>query len=95
MARLTVDERIATGSWEMQGLSLSKYKSLRVWGALQLTLDDDGFGLHGMWVGFGSELKVQAGSWEVLSIENVQSIILRPRELLRSTVVDVVNIKYE
>lgn len=81
IARLTVDERIATGSWEMQGVILSEQGATRVWGALQLILDDDGFGMRGMWVGFGNELKVKSGSWDVVSIENINSIILEPREL--------------
>lgn len=62
VARLTVDDRIATGSWEMQGLSIPDYEGARVWGALQLILDDDGQGASGMWVGFGNELRVKAGT---------------------------------
>lgn len=61
VARLTVDDRIATGSWEMQGLSIPDYEGTRVWGAIQLILDEGGQSASGMWVGFGNEFKVKAG----------------------------------
>lgn len=82
IARLVVEERIATGSWEIQGFQLLDNPATRVWGALQLILDDDGFGLRGMWVGFGNELKVKSGSWDVVAVENVNSIMLEPGEIL-------------
>lgn len=83
VARLTVDERVATGSWEMQGIIRPGYSGSRVWGALQLVLDDDGLGMYGMWVGFGGGLRVKSGTWTINVIDIKNKAILDSRNSRR------------
>ncbi|HSX33694.1 MAG TPA: hypothetical protein VLF91_05160 [Candidatus Saccharimonadales bacterium] len=60
--RLSVDDTIATGSWERQ---FSDFANARIWGALQMVVDNKTRSFKGVWVGFDSSIQVMTGSWEI------------------------------
>lgn len=67
--RLSLDGRIATGSWEQQRAETSSSSSIVIWGAVQLIVNEAGNALEGMWVGFGSAAEVVSGSWKFTCIQ--------------------------
>lgn len=65
LIRLTLEDAIATGSWHEQTSEKSYYKGATYHGAIQLVMDKDGTRLKGKWVGFGKDMEVNAGDWEL------------------------------
>lgn len=65
LIRLTLEDSIATGSWHEQTGEKSYYKGVTYHGAIQLVMDKDGTRLKGKWVGFGKDMAVNAGDWEL------------------------------
>jgi len=68
ITRLTLDGRIATGTWEQQNSEEGYYSGTRYWGAIQVVLSEDGNAMRGQWIGFGSNLEVKNGPWEIVHI---------------------------
>lgn len=68
VTRLTLDGRIATGTWEQQNAEEGYYEGKRYWGAIQLVLSEDGNSMKGQWIGFGSNLEVKNGPWEIVRV---------------------------
>jgi hypothetical protein len=68
VTRLKLDGRVATGTWEQQNSEKGYYEGKRYWGAIQLVLDEDGKAMRGMWIGFGENMKVKSGPWEIVRI---------------------------
>ncbi|MEK7152923.1 MAG: hypothetical protein AAB834_03180 [Patescibacteria group bacterium] len=68
LARLTLDGRIATGSYQSQNSPHSAAKDALYYGAAQLVLDSDGKALRGKGVGFGKDLKVKTTVWELIRV---------------------------
>ncbi|HJQ08054.1 MAG TPA: hypothetical protein VJ836_01075 [Candidatus Saccharimonadales bacterium] len=68
ITRLTLDGRIATGTWEQQNAKEGYYEGARYWGAIQLIVDEDGNAMRGKWIGFGSNMKVKSGPWEIVRV---------------------------
>lgn len=68
IARLSLDGRIATGSWEQVNAEDGYYKGVTYHGAVQFVVDEDGKALRGMWIGFGQNMKVKSGPWEVVYV---------------------------
>jgi len=62
--RLTVQDNIATGSWQEQTNPAGYYEGVIYHGALQLVISDDGRSMTGKWVGFGRDMAVNVGDWE-------------------------------
>lgn len=69
LARFSLDGRVATGSWQDQMAQHGFYKGTLYHGAAQLILDTDGNALRGKWVGFGKNLKIKTGDWEIVRVE--------------------------
>jgi hypothetical protein len=67
-ARFTVDDRIATGSYQSQNSPLSACKSALYYGAAQLVLDEDGRTLRGKGVGYGKDMTVKVNNWEIVHV---------------------------
>jgi hypothetical protein len=63
--RLSVDDDIATGSWQEQTEPEGYYKGAIYYGAIQLVVDKDRSHMTGKWVGFGKEMEVNVGPWEL------------------------------
>ena len=68
LLRLTLDGRVATGTWEEQTSPTGYYKGVRFYGAIQLVLDDAGTTFKGKWVGHDRNLNTNANDWELTHI---------------------------
>lgn len=68
VTRLTLDGRIGTGTWEQQNSEDSSFQGVRYWGVAQVVVDEDGKGMRGKWAGFGRNMQVKTGPWEIVRI---------------------------
>lgn len=62
---LTVDTAVVTGTWVEQTEAHGYYKGARYHGAVQMFADPTGRRMSGKWVGFGKELEINSGPWEL------------------------------
>ena len=62
---LTVDGNVLTGTWAEETEADSYYRGARYHGAIQLLAEPTGRRLAGKWVGFGKEMDVNTGPWEL------------------------------
>ena len=62
---LTVDGNVITGTWVEQTAQDGYYRGARYHGAIQLLAEPTGRRLTGKWVGFGKEMDVNTGPWEL------------------------------
>ncbi|MGW5354008.1 helix-turn-helix domain-containing protein [Streptomyces sp. NPDC004031] len=63
---LTADGNVVTGTWVEQTAADGYYRGARYHGAVQLLADPTGRRLTGKWVGFGSEMDVNTGPWDLV-----------------------------
>lgn len=63
--RLSIHDNIATGSWQEETEQDGYYKGAVYYGALQLVVDDSAQKMSGKWVGFGKDMEVNVGPWEL------------------------------
>ncbi|MEV0730619.1 XRE family transcriptional regulator [Polymorphospora sp. NPDC050346] len=63
---LTVDGNVITGTWVEQTARDGYYRGARYHGAIQLLAEPTGRRLAGKWVGFGKEMDVNTGPWELV-----------------------------
>lgn len=63
---LTVDGNVVTGTWVEQTAGASYYRGARYHGAIQLLAEPTGRRVAGKWVGFGREMDVNSGPWELV-----------------------------
>ncbi|MGH3713831.1 MAG: XRE family transcriptional regulator [Micromonosporaceae bacterium] len=63
---LTVAGNVVTGTWVEQTADASYYRGARYHGAIQLLAEPTGRRLAGKWVGFGKEMDVNTGPWELV-----------------------------
>jgi DNA-binding transcriptional regulator YiaG len=63
---LTVDGNVITGTWVEQTAEGGYYRGARYHGAIQLLAEPTGRRLAGKWVGFGREMDVNTGPWELI-----------------------------
>jgi hypothetical protein len=63
---LTVDGNVITGSWIEQTSPDGYYRGARYHGAIQLLAEPTGRRLAGKWVGFGKDMDVNTGPWELI-----------------------------
>lgn len=63
---LTVDGSVVTGVWTEQTASDGYYRGARYHGALQMLVEPTGRRMAGKWVGFGKEMDVNTGPWELI-----------------------------
>lgn len=68
LGRFTLDDRVATGSFQSQNSPHSSAKGALYYGAAQLVLTKDGRSLDGMTVGFGKDMKVKSTNWTITHI---------------------------
>jgi hypothetical protein len=63
---LTVDGNVITGTWVEQTAESSYYRGARYHGAIQMLVEPTGRRMVGKWVGFGKEMDVNTGPWELV-----------------------------
>ncbi|GAB4049190.1 hypothetical protein GCM10028775_16610 [Catellatospora paridis] len=63
---LTVDGNVVTGTWVEQTATDGYYRGARYHGAIQLLVEPTGRRMAGKWVGFGKEMDVNTGPWELV-----------------------------
>ena len=63
---LTVEGNVITGTWVEQTAEDGHYRGARYHGAIQLLAEPTGRRLTGKWVGFGAEMDVNTGPWELI-----------------------------
>ena len=68
VARFSVDNNVATGTWQEQMSPDGYYQGAIYHGAAQLIIDRDAKRISGKWVGFGKDMQVNDGSWEFVYV---------------------------
>lgn len=63
---LTVDGNVVTGTWVEQTAADGYYRGARYHGAIQMLVEPTGRRMAGRWVGFGKEMDVNTGPWELV-----------------------------
>ena len=63
---LTVDGAVVTGTWVEQTHKDGYYRGARYHGAIQMLAEPTGRRLAGKWIGFGKEMDVNTGPWELI-----------------------------
>lgn len=63
---LTVEGNVITGTWSEQTAVDSYYRGARYHGAIQMLVEPTGRRMVGKWVGFGKEMDVNTGPWELI-----------------------------
>jgi hypothetical protein len=63
---LTVDGNVVTGTWVEQTAEEGYYRGARYHGAIQLLAEPTGRRMVGKWLGFGTEMDVNTGPWELI-----------------------------
>lgn len=67
--KLSLQDNVATGTWQEQTEQDGHYKGAIYYGAINLLLDEDTNHLSGKWVGFGKDGEVNTGPWELERIK--------------------------
>ena len=62
---LTVDGSVVTGTWVEQTATDGYYRGARYHGAIQMLVEPTGTRMAGKWVGFGKEMDINTGPWEL------------------------------
>jgi hypothetical protein len=63
---LTVDGNVITGTWVEQTAEAGYYRGARYHGAIQMLVEPTGRRMAGKWVGFGKEMDVNTGAWDLV-----------------------------
>jgi len=63
---LTVDGNVITGTWVEQTAQAGYYRGARYHGAIQMLVEPTGRRMVGKWIGFGKEMDVNTGPWELV-----------------------------
>lgn len=63
---LTIDGNVVTGTWVEQTAQDGYYRGATYHGAVQLLVEPTGRRMTGKWVGFGAEMDVNTGPWELV-----------------------------
>jgi hypothetical protein len=63
---LSVDGNVITGTWVEQTSADGYYRGARYHGAIQLLAEPTGRRLGGKWLGFGKEMDINTGPWELI-----------------------------
>jgi hypothetical protein len=63
---LTIDGSVITGTWVEQTEQDGYYRGARYHGAIQMLTEPTGRRIVGKWVGFGKDMDVNTGPWELV-----------------------------
>lgn len=62
---LTVDGNVITGTWVERTATDGYYRGARYHGAIQMLVEPTGTRMAGKWIGFGKEMDINTGPWEL------------------------------
>lgn len=62
---LTIEGNVVSGSWVEQTATDGYYRGARYHGVLQMLIEPTGTRMAGKWVGFGKDMDVNSGPWEL------------------------------
>jgi hypothetical protein len=62
---LSVEDTVVTGTWAEQTAEHGFYRGARYYGVIQMLAEPTGRRLRGKWVGFGKEMDVNTGPWQL------------------------------
>ena len=65
LMRLSIDDGLATGSWQEHTEENGYYKGAVYYGAVQFVIAKDRKHMEGKWVGFGRHAVINDGPWEL------------------------------
>ena len=68
LLHLTLEDRIATGSWHEKTSERGHFLGLTYSGTIQLVVSEDGQRMEGRWLGVSRHMEVKDGTWEVVHI---------------------------
>jgi hypothetical protein len=63
---MTVDGNVITGTWTEQTAPNGYYRGARYHGAIQMLAEPTGRRLAGKWIGFGKDMDINTGPWELV-----------------------------
>ncbi len=63
---LSIDGNVLTGTWVEQTSPEGHYRGARYHGALQMLAEPTGRRIVGRWLGFGNDMEVNTGPWELV-----------------------------
>jgi len=63
---LTVDGNVLTGTWVEATAEQGHYRGARYHGAIQMLAEPTGRRIAGKWLGFGKEMDINTGPWELI-----------------------------
>lgn len=63
---LTLDGNVLTGTWAEQTDPNSYYRGARYHGSIQMLAEPTGRRMTGKWVGFGKNMDINTGPWELV-----------------------------
>jgi transcriptional regulator with XRE-family HTH domain len=66
---LTVEGPVVTGTWVEQTQQDGYYRGARYHGSIQLLAEPTGRRMRGKWLGFGTELEINSGPWELIFLD--------------------------
>lgn len=66
---LSVDGNVVTGTWTERTDPAGHYRGARYHGAIQLLAEPTGRKMVGKWVGFGKDMDVNVGPWELVFLD--------------------------
>jgi hypothetical protein len=70
LLRLSLEDNIATGTWEDSTDPNGYYKGATYHGAVQLVINDEQNHMAGKWVGVGKNMEINTGPWEFTYISD-------------------------
>ncbi len=68
---LSVEGRVATGTWTEKTSPIGYYRGVTYHGSMQLLIDPMGRSMIGKWVGFGKNFEMKTGNWELIWVDGV------------------------
>jgi hypothetical protein len=68
LLRLTLDDRLLTGTWYEHTAEKGHYKGVMYYGPLQLVMDKDGNAMRGNWLGVDDQMKMQGGEQTIVRV---------------------------
>jgi len=80
IARLRIDDNIATGTWQEVTSPSGDYKGTIYYGALQLNINPERTQMTGQWVGFDRKMQVKNGPWTFTYLGEDESVIEKDKQ---------------
>jgi len=75
---LSIEGSVATGRWREQTSPAGYYRGATYHGSLQLLIGPAGRNMTGKWVGFGKNLEMNTGDWDLTWVEGSMSPRITP-----------------